>query len=365
MMTTVTRVVLLVLDGYPNRHLTTEIAPTLNELARDGGRAVDGGIAVMTSATYPNHASFVTGVDVDGHGLYANDVAVGGELQLADRIGPATPTIFDALRVAGLTSSCVVGDHHLIGAMSARQADHHWPPNGEKPDRGPYDVLGYVTDDVTVQRIIEAVERRPDFLFAHLNEPDTAGHVFGPDKERAIDVYKATDGRVAAIVAALEPAWADTVLMVVSDHDMEAALDPEPVDLVALAAEAGCPATAVHEGSGAALVHSERFDTEWLQHCDGVESWREVRPALVVLNAVEGRWFGAVPIRGLRGVHGGERTRAQVAVVAGGDPAVRVIRDALQQRRPNAFDWPTTAAALLGAELKHAAGVDLSSARGG
>ena len=113
-------------------------------------------------------------------------------------------------------------------------------------------MLGYVADDVTVLRIVEAIESGPDFLFAHLNEPDTAGHVFGPDKERAIDVYRATDRRVGAIVAALEPAWADTVLMVVSDHDMEAAVDPEPVDLVALAAAAGSPATAVHEGSGAA-----------------------------------------------------------------------------------------------------------------
>ncbi len=153
--------------------------------------------------------------------------------------------------------------------------------------------------------------------------------------------------------------------MVVSDHDMEAALDPEPVDLVALAAAAGCPATAVHEGSGAALVHGDRFDTEWLQHGDGVESWRELRPGLVVLNASEGRWFGAIPIRGLRGVHGGERTRAQLAVVAGGHPAVRTIRDALQQRRPNAFDWPTTAAALLGVALEHATGVDLSRVSAG
>jgi hypothetical protein len=365
MMTAMTRVVLLVLDGFPNRHLTADVAPTLSELARDGGRAVDGGIAVMTSATYPNHASFVTGVDVDSHGLYANDVAIGGELQLVDRVGPAKPTIFDALKVAGRTSSCVVGDHHLIGAMAATKAAHHWPPNGERPDEGPYDVLGYVADDVTVLRIIEAIETRPDFLFAHLNEPDTAGHVFGPDKPRAIDVYSATDGRVAAIVAALEPAWADTVLMVVSDHDMEAALDPQPVDLVALAAAAGCRATAVHEGSGAALVDDDRFDTEWLQHSDGVESWRELRPGLVVLNAAEGRWFGAIPIRGLRGVHGGERTRAQLAVVAGGHPAVRAISDALQQRRPNAVDWPTTAAALLDAELKHATGIDLSSVGGG
>src|SRR5258706_12485410 len=192
MMPAVTRVVILVLDGYPNRHLTAEIAPMLSELARDGGRAVDGGIAVMTSATYPNHASFVTGVDVDGHGLYANDVAVGGELRLADLVGPATPTIFDALKTAGRTSSCVVGDHHPIGAMAAMRADHHWPPNGERPDAGPYDVLGYVADDVTVVRIVEAIESGPDFLFAHLNEPDTAGHVFGPDTARAMEVYSAT-----------------------------------------------------------------------------------------------------------------------------------------------------------------------------
>lgn len=360
-MADVTRVVLLVLDGFPNRRLTRDIAPTLSALASDGGRALDGGIAVMTSATYPNHASFVTGVDVDGHGLYANDVAVGTEMHLADRVGPAKPTIFDALKVAGRSSSCVVGDHHLIGAMAATRAGHHWPPNGAKPDDGPYDVLGYVTDDVTLVQIIEAIERRPEFLFAHLNEPDTAGHVFGPDTTRALEVYAATDRRVATIVAALEAVWNDTVLMIVSDHDMEAAVDPEPVDLVALVAASGCRATAVHEGSGAVLVDDEPFDTDWLQQSDGVASWRELRPGLVVLNAAEGRWFGQVRIRGLRGVHGGERTRAQVAVVAGGHPSVREISGALSGRRPDAVDWPTTAAALLGVALKDAIGVDLSS----
>ena len=57
------RVVFTVLDALPVRHVGHDHTPVLHGLARSGGFAVNGARAVMTSATYPNHATFSTGTD--------------------------------------------------------------------------------------------------------------------------------------------------------------------------------------------------------------------------------------------------------------------------------------------------------------
>ena len=55
------RVVFTVLDALPARHVGPDHTPVLFDLAMRGGLARDGALAVMTSATYPNHAPFATG----------------------------------------------------------------------------------------------------------------------------------------------------------------------------------------------------------------------------------------------------------------------------------------------------------------
>ena len=77
----------------------------------------------MTSATYPNHATFVTGVP-------PRDARHRHQLGAADRsvvpaweLGPAVPTLFDACRAAGRSSAAVFGDQCLVGVMGARAAD--------------------------------------------------------------------------------------------------------------------------------------------------------------------------------------------------------------------------------------------------
>ena len=113
------RAVLLVLDAMPVRGIDPATTPVLAGLASSGGWAPQGGRAVLTSATYPNHATFVTGTDVDGHGLYANHVVRDGRVRRAWDVGPSAPTLFDACRDAGRHSMAVFGDHHLIGVMGA------------------------------------------------------------------------------------------------------------------------------------------------------------------------------------------------------------------------------------------------------
>ena len=74
------RVVFTVLDALPVRHVGHDHTPVLHGLARSGGFAADGARAVMTSATYPNHATFSTGTDPDRHGVVTNWVPQPGRV---------------------------------------------------------------------------------------------------------------------------------------------------------------------------------------------------------------------------------------------------------------------------------------------
>jgi arylsulfatase A-like enzyme len=353
------RVAFFVLDGLPRRHLGPEVTPNLWALACEG--AAVAGRAVMTSATYPNHATFATGAGPEAHGLVANWVVTGEGPQPAQAVGPRIPTIFDACRAQGRTSVAVVGDQNLVAVMGAGAADAHWPPGGVLPAGVAQDAHGYAADAEVVARLAPlAADPAADLVVGHLNEPDTAGHVHGPDGEAAVDAYRASDARLGEVLASLRPRWADTVVIVVSDHDMEAASGEAPVDLYAAAAAAGVDVLPIPEGNAAVVWGADPTGGAWLDGLDGVASHREVWPGARLVDARPGRWFALPPgfdTPAEPGHHGGSATRAQVAVVGGGHPAAGALAAAARARgEVAAADWAPTVAALLGVRLPHATG---------
>jgi type I phosphodiesterase/nucleotide pyrophosphatase len=354
------KVVLLVLDAQPHRHVSPEVTPVLAGLAAAGGRAPSGGRAVLTSATYPNHASFVTGTDAVGHGLYANHVVRDGRVRRAYDVGPSAPTLFDACRDAGRTAVAVFGDHHLVPVMGAGSAASHWPQDGALPAGRRLDDYGYLHDAETIVPLCAAAAAPLDLLVSQLNGPDTAAHLHGPDSADAVAIYTQTDGFVGELVEALQPAWNDTVLLVVSDHDQTTVSDAEPIDLQAAARAAGVEATIVLEGDGAVVVGDDRLQGSWLRGVDGLGGTEELAPGLRFVSAEPGRWFAPAGAEvELKGVHGGLATRTQVAIVAGGHAAVPRLAAGLARRVPEAPDWAVTIAELLDLDLPTATGRSL------
>jgi arylsulfatase A-like enzyme len=358
------RVVLLIVDGLPARHVGASVTPCLAALGTEGAFAV--GRSVMTSATYPNHATFATGTDPIGHRILANWLWTERGPKPAQQVGPAVPTIFDACRSGGRTSVAVVGDHHLVPVMGAARADEHWPPDGVLADEVVRDAHGYAADEEVLTRLLPLLERRDvDLVVAHLNEPDTFGHVHGPDSEAAHDGYRATDRRVGVIIDALRPAWEDTVVLVVSDHDQETAGPQDPIDLYAPAEAVGGRLACIPEGNGAVVWGHDPTSGAWLDEVDGIAGHAEAWPGARVVWAEPHRWFALPPGFDLGGPepgqHGGSTTRAQVAVAAGGHPAAREIAASIGSRSPEAADWALTIAALLDLDLPDATGVSLCS----
>ena len=358
------RVVLTVLDALPHRHVGPHHTPALHALAELGAWAPDGARAVMTSATYPNHATFVTGADPSHHGVVTNWVPETGRVVPAWRRGPDVPTLFDACRRAGRTSAAVVGDQHLVGVMGAAAADRHWPPAGVPPEGLELDVMGYLLDADTVAELCAVLDGAvPDLVVAQLNGPDTAAHVHGPDADAALDAYRATDAWLPEIRARLS--WRDTVWIVVSDHDQETVTAREPVDLQRALAERGRDLFALPEGNAAVVCgEGARAARAWLTGIDGVEGAgdlvladRELECCLVW--AEPGHMFGFAGLPARRGTHGGPRTCTQVAVVTGGHAAVEPLARAVASRPVAAADWAPTIATLLDLDLPTATGRSL------
>jgi hypothetical protein len=354
------KVVFTVLDALPARHVGERITPVLTALAAEVGTRPGTARAVMTSATYPNHATFATGAAPSTHGIPTNYVPHTGGLTPAWELGPAVPTLFDACRAAGRSSAVAVGDQCLIGVMGARAADAHWPPNGEIPTGARRDAHDYLDDRETIVELVAAVDARVDLVVSQLNAPDTAAHVHGPDSDTALDAYREVDARLGVVRDHLD--WDDTVWIVVSDHDQETVVDPEPVDLRPAFAHRGVDLFALPEGSATVVCGpGAHAAAEWLPTVEGVEGTAPIQLADRELEAClawcdSGRTFGFTELATEPGTHGGPRTRTQVAVVTGGHPLAARVAQRAATHRVRAQDWAPTIAGLLDLALPDATG---------
>jgi len=339
------RVVFLVLDGLPAEVAGPAVTPVLSAWCADSGTAPRTIPAVLPASTYPNHATFVTGARPVEHGIVGNHVrGDDGRFRPASAVGPSVTTIFDAIAAAGRTSAVVVGDQELVGVMGARAASSHWPPEGRVPDGAVTDAHGYLHDDETLPQLLDVLKGDADLVFGHLNAPDTAGHVEGPD--RAHDVYRATDARLGPIREVVEARAYHTVVAVVSDHSMEPVTERAPVDLTP--ALHGTDLEWFPEGS-AALVYGAHSDVPGLlAGMPGIAGVEPLAPDLHVVWGDEGRWLCFAGIDGERGMHGSPLTARQLAAVVGTDAAVRELDAHVTSPGFDATSWYGELRRLLG-----------------
>jgi hypothetical protein len=357
------RVALVILDGFPRRHVGRETTPVLCSLtARGCGRAV------MTSATYPNHATFATGCTPAEHGLLANWVVTSAGAQPAERVGVRVPTLFDATTAAGVDSVAVVGDQKLVPVMGAAAATDHWPPAGVIPAGTPVDAHGYAMNaDVVAAATAALAGSTAGLVVVHLNEPDTAGHVHGPDSADARAVYRSTDAALGEVLELLRPAWSDTVVIVVSDHDMTTVDAAHPIDLWSEVGAHGLDhLLPIPEGDATIVWGEDPTNGVWLTTVDGIAGHEPVGMDARLVWAEPGRRFALPPGLdgpGEPGTHGGVATRQQVAAAGGGHPAATalaaVVAASTDTAPIDATAWAPTIAGLLDVALPAASGVSL------
>ncbi len=356
------RVLLLALDGFPHDALTAERAPVLAGLAATGGRAPDGGIAALPATTYPGFASLLTGCEPARHGVRTTSHRPGAVPGWAGRRRVAVPTLAAAVATAGLEAAAVVGDHHLHRVLRLGNLTR-WPAGGEVPEGTARDAHGYPVNAAVREPLLRvAAEPGWRLLFAHLNEVDTLGHDLGPGHPDTVAAQRATDVLAGELLDAVRPSWSRTVVIVVSDHGMEAAagrprvlLEPSDPDLAPwiedLIADGGAAWARVRHGVDPGAAGAR------LAEVDGVGGWSVAGRRRLLLTARAGRSFAS---RAGGGIHGGPGTAGTVAIVGGGHPAVAGLAPAIGARPPRLADWAPTIASLLGIALPAVDGADLA-----
>ena len=354
-----TRVVLLGLDGFPHRAIGPELTPRLWDLARRGGRAPDGGVTDLPSSTDPGFCSLLTGCKPATHGVLTTSWRFATLPDWAGLKTPRVPAIFDACRAAGIRTAAIVADDR--GLLCTGSADRRWPPDGVIPPGTALDAHGYPVNAAVLPHLLAAVaDSSLGFVFGHINEADTVGHDDGPESDPAHASYRATDQLVGEVLDALKSRWADTVVVIVSDHDMQSRDSSPPVDPMANGSDGW---DGYIPDGGSALIHlkpgvePEQAGAALLR-IDGVETWVPATDSVLVAGLKPGR-IAAAPRYPTGGFHGAPITARTVALVGGGDAAVRKIAGAIAARRPHLADWAPTIAPLLGIDLGRVDGVSL------
>lgn len=363
------RVVLLSLDAFNHRAVSPQLTPHLWELGRQGGWAREGGRCDLPAVTYVSHATLATGTYPATHGLMSNLAAAPRRGIVPGWAGEArvrVPTLFDALRNAGMRAAAVCGDQHLVQTMGAGVADHVWPTGGILPEGCPVCPSGYALNAAVREPLLAAAaDDDVAFLFGHLNETDTWGHRFGPDHPETLRSYSATDALVGEVIEALRSDWERLLLIVVSDHGMEPVDAAGPIDLLAVDAVRATVDDILNEGS-AALARvkagvAAQTAGEALLAVRGVGSWREIHPGVLLIEGDAGAHFVSGCGKSRHGVHGGPGTTVTTAIVGGGHPAVARIDASLQARPPHLADWAPTIAGVLGVPFATAEGRNLAA----
>ncbi|MBI1949913.1 MAG: alkaline phosphatase family protein [Acidobacteria bacterium] len=207
-------VVLLSIDGMRWDYPAKTEAPALSRMAAEGASARTL-IPPFPTVTFPAHASLVTGVHPDRHGIMNNEFLDRGR-GLFRREDDASWLLAEPLWVTAERQGIRSAVFHWVfsytpwhGIAATRRVPFSAAtPDAEKVDR----ILDWLS--------LEGADR-PRLILSYLHGPDAAGHGEGPESPAVFRRVRQTDRLVGRILRALA-ARPRSALVVVSDHGMAA-----------------------------------------------------------------------------------------------------------------------------------------------
>jgi len=209
-------VILISLDGTrPDDVEKNPDLTTFAELRRRGARA-SRLTPVFPTNTFPNHATLVTGVHPDVHGIVNNtffDAARGGFDKSDDPTWLLAEPLWSLLAQHGVTSA----SFHWVGSegpWSSGRGPRYWKAFDEK-----------IPAEVKLDQVLAWLagpEPRPRLITVWLRGADAPAHRSGMETPAVKRALVGQDAALGRLVAGLDArgAFAHTTLLIVSDHGM-------------------------------------------------------------------------------------------------------------------------------------------------
>jgi hypothetical protein len=192
-------VVIISVDGMGSYVLAAAEAPNINYLIAKGAFSPNAQ-TVKISETLPSHASMLSGVVPEKHGILWGVPYMGWP-------GMNGPTLFSVAHEAGFTTAMVFGKEKLNYLNLPNSVDTCFCTDAHDPE---------IKDQAV--KIIQA--GLPHVLFIHFPDVDRVGHSFGWGSPNQLYAVNFTDGLIGEIVVALENGayLNNTLLIVTADH---------------------------------------------------------------------------------------------------------------------------------------------------
>ncbi len=222
-----TYTVIISLDGLRWDYLDTYDVPFMQQLAREGVKAVMQ--PSFPSKTFPNHYTLATGLVPDHHGIIANtfwDREKGVEFSLGNKVTRADG------RYYGGDPVWLTAKHQGVKTATVFWVGSDVSINGEHPTYW----RDYQTQQLDFQGRVDEVLRllsmpkkdRPHLVMAYFEEPDRSGHNYGPMNRQTRRAMEDVDLLLSMMWARIQmlPIASQVNLIITGDHGM-ASVDPE------------------------------------------------------------------------------------------------------------------------------------------
>ena len=222
-----TYTVIISLDGLRWDYLDTYDVPFMQQLAREGVKAVMQ--PSFPSKTFPNHYTLATGLTPDHHGIIANtfwDREKGVEFSLGNKVTRADGNYY------GGDPVWLTAKHQGVKTATVFWVGSDVTINGEHPtywrdyQTEQLDFEGRVDE---VLRLLKLPEKdRPHLIMAYFEEPDRSGHNYGPMNRLTRRALEDVDLLLSKMWARIQmlPIAAQVNFIVTGDHGM-ASVDPK------------------------------------------------------------------------------------------------------------------------------------------
>lgn len=213
---------LLSLDGFRADYLLRNMTPTISRLRQCGVHAPYMR-SVYPTKTFPNHYSIVTGLYPESHGIIDNNMY---DMEIGKRFYLGSDTSADPRWWRGEPIWHTAKRHGL------RTATYFWPGSDVKIQGSYPDIWkkydGSVSYSSRVQEVISWMSlpkgERPDFITLYFDEPDLAGHKYGPSDETKIGAaLKRVDDTIRDLMDGLftRKLHHCVNIVIIADHGMD------------------------------------------------------------------------------------------------------------------------------------------------